>query len=441
MTRSDELFAQALEVMPGGVSSPVRAFGSVGGTPRFVKRASGSHIIDVDDKRYVDLVCSWGPMIAGHAHPRVIEAVQAAVADSTSFGAPAEIELRLAQAVVERMAGAIEKVRFTCSGTEAVMTAARLARGVTGRPLLVKFIGCYHGHADGFLVSAGSGVASLGLPDSPGVPSEVAGDTVALPYGRIDLVEQLFAERGDQVAAIVTEGVPANMGVIVPPDGFNHKLHDIAHAHGALLIQDEVLTGFRVSPTGAWGLQGAKEGWTPDLFTFGKVIGGGMPLAAVGGSAEIMDNLAPAGSVYQAGTLSGNPAACAAGLATLELMDVAAYEQLDATAARVAALADEALEAAGVPHRINKVSNLFSVFLSEAPVTDFASAQKQDSRAFSRFFHTCLEAGLWLAPSGFEAWFCSTAMDDDDLELIDAGLHAGAQAAASGLTSLEDVRR
>ncbi|ARO11477.1 glutamate-1-semialdehyde 2,1-aminomutase [Propionibacterium freudenreichii] len=441
MSVSDELFAEALKVMPGGVSSPVRAYRSVGGTPRFVKRALGSHIVDVDDKRYVDLVCSWGPMIAGHAHPEVVAAVQQAVADSTSFGAPSEVELRLAQAVVARMGGAIDKVRFTCSGTEAVMTAARLARGITKRPLLVKFVGCYHGHSDSFLVAAGSGVASLGLPDSPGVPKEVAGDTVALPYGRIDLVEELFAERGDQVAAIVTEGVPANMGVIVPPEGFNRRLHDIAHAHGALLIQDEVLTGFRLSPTGAWGLQGAKEEWTPDLFTFGKVIGGGMPLAAVGGSAQLMDYLAPEGPVYQAGTLSGNPAACAAGLATLALMDDAAYSRLDATADRVSAMADAALESAGVPHRINKVSNLFSVFLTDAPVTDFASASKQDTKAFSRFFHAALDAGLWLAPSGFEAWFCSTALDDDDLEVIDAGLHKAAQAAAQGLSSLEDVRR
>ncbi|SER88803.1 glutamate-1-semialdehyde 2,1-aminomutase [Propionibacterium cyclohexanicum] len=430
MSRSDELFARALEAMPGGVSSPVRAYPSVGGTPRFVREAHGSHITDVDGRRYVDLVCSWGPMIAGHAHPAVVEAVQQAVAGSTSFGAPCEVELRLAEAVVARMAGAVERVRFTCSGTEAVMTAARLARGVTGRPLIVKFIGCYHGHADSFLVAAGSGVASLGLPDSPGVPQAIASDTVALPYGRLDLVAELFATRGEQIAAIVTEGVPANMGVIVPPPDFNRRLAEIAHAHGALLVQDEVLTGFRVSATGAWGLTGQRDGWTPDLFTFGKVIGGGMPLAAVAGRAELLDQLAPLGSIYQAGTLSGNPAACAAGLATLGLMDSDAYARLDSIAEQVAGIVDRALDAVGVAHRLNKVSNLFSVFLADEPVVDFASASRQDRAAFSRFFHAALDAGLWLAPSGFEAWFCSTAIDDDDLEVIEKAVAAGARAAA-----------
>lgn len=429
MTVSEELFAQAQQVMPGGVSSPVRAYGGVGGTPRFVRRAAGSHIIDVDGRQYVDLVCSWGPMIAGHAHPAVVEAVQRAVADSTSFGAPSEIELRLAQTVVQRMAGAIERVRFTCSGTEAVMTAARLARGATGRPLIVKFVGCYHGHADSFLVSAGSGVASLGLPDSPGVPADIAQDTVALPYGRADLVEELFTRRGDQIAAVVTEAIPANMGVIAPPDGFNRRLVEIAHAHGALVVQDEVLTGFRVSPTGGWGLQGQREGWSPDLFTFGKVIGGGMPLAAVAGPAALLDLLAPVGPVYQAGTLSGNPAACAAGLATLELMDDAAYATLDRVADQVAGIADEALNRAGVAHQLNKVSNLFSVFLTDQPVVDFASAARQDRDAFARFFHALLDNGVWLAPSGFEAWFCSTAINDGDLEVIERAMQVAALAA------------
>ncbi len=430
MSSSDELFARALQVMPGGVSSPVRAYRGVGGTPRFVREAHGSHITDVDGKRYVDLVCSWGPMIAGHAHPAVVEAVQQAVAASTSFGAPCEIELRLAEAVVARMGGAIERVRFTCSGTEAVMTAARLARGATGRPLIVKFVGCYHGHADTFLVAAGSGVASLGLPDSPGVPAAIASDTVALPYGRLDLVEELFATRGDQVAAIVTEGVPANMGVIVPPEGFNRRLAEIAHAHGALFVQDEVLTGFRLSPTGAWGLTGQQQGWAPDLFTFGKVIGGGMPLAAVAGPAELLDQLAPLGPIYQAGTLSGNPAACAAGLATFGLMDTAAYARLDSIAEQVAGIVDRALDAAGVAHRLNKVSNLFSVFLTDQPVVDFESASRQDREAFARFFHAALDAGVWLAPSGFEAWFCSTAIDADDLAVIETAMARAARAAA-----------
>ncbi|MCL2463853.1 MAG: glutamate-1-semialdehyde 2,1-aminomutase [Micrococcales bacterium] len=430
MSASDELFTQALRVMPGGVSSPVRAYGAVGGTPVFVREAHGSRITDVDGKQYVDLVCGWGPMIAGHAHPDVVDAVRDAVSHGTSFGAPSEPELRLAQAVIQRLAGAVEKVRFTCSGTEAVMTAARLARGATGRPLVVKFVGCYHGHADSFLVAAGSGVASLGLPDSPGVPAEIAGDTVALPYGRIDLVEELFAERGDRIAAVVFEAIPANMGVVVPPEGFNRRLAQLAHAHGALCVQDEVLTGFRVGPTGAWGLQGAVEGWTPDLFCFGKVIGGGMPLAAVAGRAELMDLLAPVGPVYQAGTLSGNPAACAAGLATLALMDRAAYARLDATADAVARSAAAAFDAAGVAYQLNKVSNLFSVFLADEPVIDFASASRQDRPAFARFFHAALDEGLWLPPSGFEAWFCSTAMDGDDLARIDTGLRAAARAAA-----------
>jgi len=438
---SAALFTQAQAVMPGGVSSPVRAFGSVGGHPRFVRSAQGSRITDVDGREYVDLVCGWGPMIAGHAHPDVVAAVREAVGNSATFGAPSELELRLAQAVVERMSGAespapIEKVRFTCSGTEAVMTAARLARGVTGRPLIVKFTGCYHGHADSFLVAAGSGVATLGLPDSPGVPPEIAGDTIALPYGRLDLVEQAFAKHGDRIAAIVVEAIPANMGVIAPPPGFNQALARIAHAHGALLILDEVLTGFRVGPQGAWGLEQASasqhgdgEGWAPDLFTYGKVIGGGMPLAALAGRSEIMDHLAPVGPVYQAGTLSGNPAACAAGLATLNLMDEAAYAKLDATAETVANLAAEAFSAAGVPHQVNRAGNLFSVFLTDQPVTDFETASRQDKDGFARFFHAALDAGLWLPPSGFEAWFCSTALTDDDLERIAKALPKAALAA------------
>lgn len=432
MTRSEELFAQACTVMPGGVSSPVRAFGRVGGAPVFAASGRGSRITDVDGRQYLDLVNSWGPLIAGYSHPAIVAAVQAEVARATSFGAPCEVELQLAQKVVERMAGAIERIRFTCSGTEAVMTAARIARGATGRPLLVKFVGCYHGHADSFLVAAGSGVASLGLPDSPGVPSEIAADTLTVPYGRLDLVERVFAERGDEIAAVVTESVPANMGVIVPPEGFNKGLYEIAHRHGALMIQDEVLAGFRVSPTGGWGLQGRLEGWTPDLFTFGKVIGGGMPLAAVGGRAELMDRLAPVGPVYQAGTLSGNPAACAAGLATLELMDEDAYQKLYDIADRVSGIVSAALTREGVAHRLNKVTSLFSFFLTDEPVVDFASASRQDHEAFARFFHAALDEGVWLPPSGFEAWFCSTAITDDDLEHLERAMAVAARAAAGG---------
>ena len=328
------------------------------------------------------------------------------------------------------MAGAVEKIRFTCSGTEAVMTAARIARGATGRPLLLKFVGCYHGHADSFLVAAGSGVASLGLPDSPGVPAEIAADTLTVPYGRLDLVEQVFAERGTEIAAVVTESVPANMGVIVPPEGFNKGLYEIAHRHGALLVQDEVLAGFRVSPTGGWGLQGRREGWAPDLFTFGKVIGGGMPLAAVAGRAELMDQLAPVGPIYQAGTLSGNPAACAAGLATLELMDEAAYQRLYRIADQLSGIVSSALDREGVAHRLNKVTSLFSFFLTDQPVVDFDSAARQDHEAFARFFHAALDEGIWLPPRGFEAWFCSTAITDDDLEHLERAMAVAARAAA-----------
>lgn len=425
---SEALFARARSVMPGGVSSPVRAFGAVGGTPRFAASAAGSRITDVDGNTYVDLVGSWGPMIMGHAHPDVVAAVQREAARSTSFGAPCRVELELAEAICSRVQP-VERVRFTSSGTEAVLTAIRLARGATGRQVIVKFAGCYHGHGDAMLVAAGSGVATLGLPDSPGVTASVAHDTVVLPYGRIDQVEALFAERGDEIAAVVTEGAPANMGVIVPPPGFNAALSRLCAEHGALLILDEVLTGFRVSDAGCWGITGRDEGWAPDLFTFGKVIGGGLPLAAVGGRAAIMDLLAPAGPVYQAGTLSGNPTAAAAGLATLNLLTSDAYARLDATSAALRALVDAALTAAGVPHRINAVGSLFSVFFTDAEVTDYDSARGQDSAAFARFFHAMLDGGVWLPPSAFEAWFVSAAHTEADLARIDAALSAAAAAA------------
>ncbi|NLH70694.1 MAG: glutamate-1-semialdehyde 2,1-aminomutase [Brooklawnia sp.] len=430
MTSSNaRLFERARRVMPGGVSSPVRAFGAVGGTPRFAASARGAWITDVEGKQYVDLVGSWGPMILGHAHPEVVAAVQDAVGDSSSFGAPCLRELELAEEIV-RLVEPVQRVRFTSSGTEAVMTAVRLARGATGRALIVKFAGCYHGHSDALLAAAGSGVATLGLPDSPGVTAGTAASTLVLPYGRLDLVEQAFAAHGDQIAAVVTEPVPANMGVIAPPAGFNRGLRDLCSAHGAVFIVDEVLTGFRLSRAGYWGLAGSAEGWAPDLFTFGKVVGGGLPMSAVGGRADLMDLLAPAGPVYQAGTLSGNPAAAAAGLATLRLADDAVYAHLDQVSSQLRAMVSEALTQAGVAHRINHWGNLFSVFFTSAEVSDYDTAKAQDSAAFARFFHAMLDRGVWLAPSAFEAWFVSAALGERELDVIARALPEAACAAA-----------
>ncbi len=425
---SRQLFQRARQVIPGGVSSPVRAFGSVGGTPRFVARAAGSRIIDVDGNEYVDLVGGWGPMILGHAHPGVTAAVTRALTSSASFGAPCEPELALAEAIVARVP-AVQRVRFTNSGTEAVMTAVRLARATTGRDLIVKFAGCYHGHADSFLVAAGSGVATLGLPDSPGVTAGTAADTLVLPYGDLELVAELLAERGGEVAAVLTEAVPANMGVVPPPPGFNRALADLAHQYGALLIFDEVMTGFRVGPAGRWGHEGEPAGWAPDLFTYGKVIGGGLPLAAVAGPAAVMDELAPAGPVYQAGTLSGNPLATTAGLATLERCTSEVYQRLDATAGRVREMVCDALNEAGVQHHVGEAGNLFSFFFVDQPVVDYETARAQDAAAFARFFHAMLDQGVWLPPSAFEAWFVSAAHTDADLDRIAAALPAAARAA------------
>ena len=422
---SAKLFADACAVIPGGVNSPVRAFTSVGGTPRFITSAKGYWLTDADGNRYVDLVCSWGPMILGHAHPAVVDAVQRVAADGLSFGAPTPSETELAKEIIDRVAP-VERLRMVNSGTEATMSAIRLARGYTGRAKIVKFSGCYHGHSDALLADAGSGVATLGLPSSPGVTGAATADTIVLPYNNIPALEEVFTRFGAEIAAIITEASPGNMGTVAPAPDYNAALRRITADHGALLISDEVMTGFRVSRSGWYGVDPVDA----DLFTFGKVMSGGLPAAAFGGRAEVMQRLAPLGPVYQAGTLSGNPVAMAAGLATLRAADDAAYTKLDTNADRLAGLLSSALTDAGVAHQVQRAGNMLSVFFSDQPVTDFAAARATETWRFPPFFHGLLDAGVYPPPSAFETWFVSTALDDEAFDRIAAALPDAARAAA-----------
>jgi len=434
--RNDLLFDRARSVIPGGVNSPVRAYGSVGGAPRFLASARGAYVTDVAGREYVDLVASWGPALLGHAAAEVVEAVREAAGRGLSFGAPTEAEIELAELIAARVSAGddspVERVRLVSTGTEATMTAIRLARGATGRDLLVKFAGHYHGHSDGLLASAGSGLATLGLPGSAGVPAPIAAQTLVIPYNDLDAVREVFAVHGDRIAAVIVEAAAANMGVVPPRPGFNAGLAEIAHAHGALLILDEVLTGFRVHPAGYWGLQhDAGEIYTPDLFTFGKVVGGGMPLAALGGRADVMQMLAPTGPVYQAGTLSGNPLSVAAGLATLRAADAAVYARVDAASATLADALDAALTDEGVEHAVPRAGSLFGVAFTPVAPHDDDTVHAQQAWRYPDFFHAMLAGGVSLPPSVYEAWFLTAAHDDAALERIVRALPAAARAAAS----------